>query len=483
MAEESPRRATRSNSLIKIPERVGYTTPRRTCRDTTLAKIFLCNEDAISPPQTSRHAKRKSLFHSESESDPIKSPTHRMRALSIQSSNKPPPKPVNPRPTARRFAELPRVKPEKDKDVDYREVTHSSGSESESESPTSSSSSACSSIDEEVYTVVRNSRKNVQKRKTIKCLPKKRVEKEKLDELIAVSGCLPCREAEFEEIYAFILGRLLDNVGGCMYIAGVPGTGKTATVNSVLGSLQREMLTSCPLKIIQVNGMHVTDSKQIYVEIYRQLTGLKVSTKTAAEQLEREFCATDRKGSVDKREPCILMIDELDLLCTKRQDVLYNLFDWPTRRTGRRLLVVICIANTMDLPERMMHHRVSSRLGLSRLTFAPYTHEQLAVIVQKKIFSESDKKSTAKKGRSSIAPRSASADPKAIELAARKVAAVSGDARRALDICRRALDLANMSSENVSIRHIDTVLKEMFVNPKVQAIRHCTSRGEKLFLQ
>jgi len=39
---------------------------------------------------------------------------------------------------------------------------------------------------------------------------------------------------------------------------------------------------------------------------------------------------------------------------------MYNLFDWPTRRHGR--LVVLTIANTMDLPERIMINRVASRL-------------------------------------------------------------------------------------------------------------------------
>ena len=39
---------------------------------------------------------------------------------------------------------------------------------------------------------------------------------------------------------------------------------------------------------------------------------------------------------------------------------MYHLFDWPTRRRSK--LIVIAIANTMDLPERMMINRVSSRL-------------------------------------------------------------------------------------------------------------------------
>lgn len=53
-------------------------------------------------------------------------------------------------------------------------------------------------------------------------------------------------------------------------------------------------------------------------------------------------------------------IFQLDLLWTRKQNVMYNLFDWPTRRHAR--LVVLAIANTMDLPERIMINRVASRL-------------------------------------------------------------------------------------------------------------------------
>ncbi|MEQ2192791.1 hypothetical protein XENOCAPTIV_017353, partial [Xenoophorus captivus] len=50
----------------------------------------------------------------------------------------------------------------------------------------------------------------------------------------------------------------------------------------------------------------------------------------------------------------------LDLLWTRKQNVMYNLFDWPTRRHAR--LVLLTVANTMDLPERVMINRVASRL-------------------------------------------------------------------------------------------------------------------------
>lgn len=61
---------------------------------------------------------------------------------------------------------------------------------------------------------------------------------------------------------------------------------------------------------------------------------------------------------------------QLDVLCNRRQDVLYNLLDWPSKSVAR--LVVVAIANTMDLPERLLMGRVASRLGLTRLFFKQY---------------------------------------------------------------------------------------------------------------
>ena len=56
-------------------------------------------------------------------------------------------------------------------------------------------------------------------------------------------------------------------------------------------------------------------------------------------------------------------MDELDQLMTTKQDVVYNFFNWPTLVNSK--LIVLAVANTMDLPERVMTGRVRSRLGNS----------------------------------------------------------------------------------------------------------------------
>ena len=78
-------------------------------------------------------------------------------------------------------------------------------------------------------------------------------------------------------------------------------------------------------------------------------------------------------------------------------------------------------------------------------------------------------------------------DNDAIQLVSRKVASLSGDARRALDICRRATEIAQSEQtktdkSSVTIKHVMDAHKEMFCSPKILAICYC-SKYEKIFLQ
>lgn len=66
-----------------------------------------------------------------------------------------------------------------------------------------------------------------------------------------------------------------------------------------------------------------------------------------------------------------LISRQLDLLWTRKQSVLYHLFDWPSRHHAR--LVVLAVANTMDLPERIMLSRVASRLVRLHSIFFRFT--------------------------------------------------------------------------------------------------------------
>ncbi|ESN93994.1 hypothetical protein HELRODRAFT_103086 [Helobdella robusta] len=277
--------------------------------------------------------------------------------------------------------------------------------------------------------------------------------------LAVVPDDLPCREEEFADIYQFIRNKIIDRSGGCMYISGVPGTGKTATVRQVMSILHDEHLSGdlAMFKYIEVNGMKLVDPHHANVEILKQLTGQKATAEHACNLLDRRFKTED-----PHRVPVVLLVDELDLLWTRKQTVMYNLFDWPSYKYSQ--LIVIAIANTMDLPERMLMSRVASRLGLTRLTFQPYNHHQLQEIVLSRI-----------QGFDAF-------HEDAVQLVARKVAAVSGDARRALEICRRATELVTGKEQFISMVHVDAAIQEMFSAPCMVAVR-TSSFFEKMFLK
>ncbi|KAI1770944.1 P-loop containing nucleoside triphosphate hydrolase protein [Hypoxylon cercidicola] len=237
----------------------------------------------------------------------------------------------------------------------------------------------------------------------------------------SVPASLPCRESEFSLVYSHLEAAITDGSGACIYISGTPGTGKTATVREVVSKLD-EAVRSDELDdfiFVEINGMKITDPHQSYSLLWEALRGQRVSPSQALDLLEREF-----NNPSPRRVPCVVLMDELDQLVTKNQSVMYNFFNWPGLRHSR--LIVLAVANTMDLPERTLSNKISSRLGLTRITFPGYNHEQLMKIIQSRLEG---------------VPGNI-VEPDAVQFASRKVAAVSGDARRALDICRRAVELA-----------------------------------------
>lgn len=172
-----------------------------------------------------------------------------------------------------------------------------------------------------------------------------------------------------------------------------------------------------------------------------------------------------KNGQTDK-DFIILLVDELDYLRTKKQDVLYHIFDWPNTKNSK--LIVLAIANAMDLPERLLLNRVASRLGLTRLSFQPYNFKELEQIVRSRLESLQFNRLF---------------DGDALQLICRKVSAVSGDARRALDICRKAVEIAIATYKTeITMVEVDKALQEIFNSIKITRIRYA-SLQEQMFLR
>ncbi|XP_075481211.1 origin of replication complex subunit 1-like [Primulina tabacum] len=309
----------------------------------------------------------------------------------------------------------------------------------------------------------------------VRCRKQTDLERAKAMLLLAtLPESLTCRDKEMNEITTFIKDAICDEqcLGRCLYIHGVPGTGKTMSVLAVMRNLRSEVDAGSirPYCFVEINGLKLVSPESVYSVIYEGLSGHKVGWKKALNFLTERFSGENKCWKEDSK-PCVLLIDELDLLVTRNQSVLYNILDWPTKPNSK--LIVIGIANTMDLPEKLLP-RISSRMGIQRLCFGPYNYQQLQEIISSRL-----------KGIYAF-------EEYAVEFASRKVAAVSGDARRALEICRRAAEIADYRAKNLPLSNsntavivgmgdVEAAIKEMFQAPHIQVIRSC-SKLSKIFL-
>ncbi|KAG1700090.1 hypothetical protein DVH05_011903 [Phytophthora capsici] len=240
------------------------------------------------------------------------------------------------------------------------------------------------------------------------------------------------REDERDEIYTALRSSIeQQSAGGPIYISGLPGAGKTSIVKEVIRLLESERDDKKLRNFawVEVNGLQMPRPDIAYSVLWKALqppgndkeeqdplrsrTG--IGAARLCEMLQREF---QTKSST--RPMLLVLLDEMDFMLAGKNQVLYNLLEWQTSATAK--LVLVGIANTMDLPERLPT-KIRSRLGGHRITFPAYTRAQLENIIQQRllqldIFSE-----------------------EAIQICAKTLAHQSGDVRQALSLCRKSAEV------------------------------------------
>ena len=228
-----------------------------------------------------------------------------------------------------------------------------------------------------------------------------------------IPGTLPCRSLEKDKILSFLREGI--RRGGHMrplYISGMPGSGKTACFLAALRTLQEELqkaqktalkqakydsthpsgavplpmvagfsdssLPLPPFRFVEINCLKLHSPSDAYSVLWRGISGERVSSSTALLKLNDYFTiSNNKKLYTEENEVIVCLLDELDFLVTGNESVVYNFFDWP--QLPRSSLIVIGIANTMDLPERLSF-RARSRMGgdqTNRMIFQPYTFDQV----------------------------------------------------------------------------------------------------------
>ncbi|XP_074487360.1 cell division control protein 6 homolog [Sebastes fasciatus] len=277
----------------------------------------------------------------------------------------------------------------------------------------------------------------------------------------AVPERLLSREAERASIRSFLEEKALRRLPGSLYISGAPGTGKTACLNCVLQEMKAELLA---VQTVLVNCMSLRSSHAIF-----RLLADRLRAPGGQNGLQRFLSAPG---------PAVLLVlDEMDQLDSKAQDVLYTIFEWPYLPESR--LCLVGIANALDLTDRILP-RLQARPHCRPLLlhFPPYSRQELAAIVQDRLCQASAE---------------GILDASAVQFCARKVSAVSGDARKALDICRRAVEVvesderkkasdpeAETKVSRVSLPQVARVLSEVYGD---RMASQCGGDGESFPLQ
>ncbi|KAH3675150.1 hypothetical protein WICMUC_002806 [Wickerhamomyces mucosus] len=292
---------------------------------------------------------------------------------------------------------------------------------------------------------------------------------EDLDDMTLESAVrnLPGRADQFLQIYNAVEGALEQGASTTVYISGTPGTGKTLTTREVVRNLhyQAKEGNTPTFKYAEINGLKIISGKSAYELLWETISpNQKIASSNLPSVLEAYFQESKPKS------PIIVLLDELDELSLKSNTVLYNFFNWTTYSNAK--LIVIGLANTMDLPERTLANKTSSRLGLTRITFPGYTHEELIDIVKLKL--------------NLYRKRGITVQNDSIEYAARKIASLSGDARRVLTIIERSIELAQFgkfdSKDKVTVKivHINRAINETTNSPTSKAIRDLSYVGKLL---
>lgn len=262
---------------------------------------------------------------------------------------------------------------------------------------------------------------------------------------------LPCRNEEQMKIELHIRKGI--GGGGAtkpIYISGMPGTGKTATVLATISALKKEASENKfpRFDFVEINCLRLATPADAYTALWRNINGEHVSNIKALTKLTEYFEGT-RSKAIEKRTNIICLVDEIDFLITRDDNIVYNFFNWPTLRNSR--LVVIGIANIMDLPERLST-RVASRLqaSMERMIFGTYSYEQVESILKNRLLE--------------LNLPSEIFEEKTLELLARKASSVAGDLRAALKICQRSIELFRDQSSTRKIDKIDNIIVNVATN-------------------
>ncbi|KAK8707594.1 hypothetical protein V6N13_058649 [Hibiscus sabdariffa] len=249
-----------------------------------------------------------------------------------------------------------------------------------------------------------------------------RVVKEALHVSTAPSTVV-CREDEQKRVLDFCKTCVEQEKAGSLYVCGCPGTGKSLSMEKVKQQvIDWAMMEGLqPPDILAMNCTSLANTSMIFSKILG-MHQLKKKTTGSMSPLQHLQTLYSNKQAPLGSKMMLIIADELDYLITRDRTVLHDLFMLTTFPFSRCIL----IGKPMVV------------------TFRAYSKDQILSILRERLL---------------VLPYIVF-HQQALELCARKVAAASGDMRKALSVCRSAVEILEAelreSATGVSLTSVES---------------------------
>ncbi|SPO32588.1 related to Cell division control protein 18 [Ustilago trichophora] len=262
-----------------------------------------------------------------------------------------------------------------------------------------------------------------------------------------------------------------DAEAACLYVCGLPGTGKTALVRSVLNTLSESASCSSAPRVAFVNCMTLSHPRLIFGKVLQAL-GSNAAEGQSDSVAEQALSTLIRQGN----QRILIVLDEMDHLLQSRahQNILYKIFSWTTNcnagltsgARGGPACSLIGIANSLDLTERFVPLLASKGASPALLHFRPFEANEIVSVIRDRLSGLHEQYDEVQvqveeshQGRSSVAlgPQDSLAlfTPTAVELLAKKIAGATGDLRKALDAARLAVELVESEQRKKALAQVE----------------------------
>ena len=189
---------------------------------------------------------------------------------------------------------------------------------------------------------------------------------------------LPHREEQINNLASILVPALRGETPSNVLIYGKTGTGKTAVAKYVGKELEEASFEDMKCVVIYINCEVVDTQYRILAHLARHFDRDIPMTGWPTDQVYAEF----RNALDEEKQVVVIMLDEVDKLVRKGDDVLYNLSRVNSDLLRSRVSI-IGISNDLKFTE-FLDPRVKSSLGEDEIIFPPYDAEHIREILEQR---------------------------------------------------------------------------------------------------